>query len=211
MEDWIEHLLNEEKVTEKKAAILVAAVELISEKGYEKVSTAEIAKRAGVAEGTIFRHFKTKRHLLESIIIPTYMHVVAPMMMKALKEQVLVKEYTSFEKFIEVLVLDRFELVQKATPLIRILFQEMMMHEDIRKQMEALFLQYAFPSLEKIILHFQQKGEIEPLAPMVVFRIISTNVLGYFVPRFMLFADKEWKDEEELQVVIRTIVKALKR
>ena len=40
--------------TEKQRRILEAAVEVFAERGFAGTPTAEIAKRAGVAEGTIF-------------------------------------------------------------------------------------------------------------------------------------------------------------
>ena len=43
--------------------ILQAAFELISDKGFAGASTREIAKRAGVAEVTLFRHFTSKENL----------------------------------------------------------------------------------------------------------------------------------------------------
>jgi AcrR family transcriptional regulator len=44
--------------------IMNAARSLILEKGYENTVVAEIAERAGVAEGTIYRYFENKRELL---------------------------------------------------------------------------------------------------------------------------------------------------
>jgi AcrR family transcriptional regulator len=44
----------------RKEAILQAAIELFAEKGFEATPTSEVAKRAGVAEGTIFHHFRSK-------------------------------------------------------------------------------------------------------------------------------------------------------
>lgn len=52
---------DEEGLTEKQKKIIIAAIESFSEKGYAATSTSEIAKKAGVAEGTIFRHYKTKK------------------------------------------------------------------------------------------------------------------------------------------------------
>ena len=54
-------------MTEKQINILSAAIELFSEKGYEATATSEIAKKAKVAEGTIFRYYKTKKELLFAI------------------------------------------------------------------------------------------------------------------------------------------------
>jgi AcrR family transcriptional regulator len=50
-----------------RARILAAAEAVFAEKG-PSASTEEVAERAGVAIGTIFRHFPTKRDLLEAIM-----------------------------------------------------------------------------------------------------------------------------------------------
>ena len=67
--DWLEELIaatNTDKRNERQMRILEAAVDMFGEKGYASTSTSEIAKRAGVAEGTIFRYYKTKRFIISS-------------------------------------------------------------------------------------------------------------------------------------------------
>ncbi len=51
----------------RKEKILIAALELFANKGYERSSTQSIAKNAGVSEGLIFRHFGSKEGLLTAI------------------------------------------------------------------------------------------------------------------------------------------------
>jgi len=46
--------------------ILLAAIDLMAEKGYDGTTTKEIALAAGVNEVTLFRHFGTKEKLLEA-------------------------------------------------------------------------------------------------------------------------------------------------
>lgn len=46
--------------------ILLATIDLMSEKGYDSTTTKEIAQAAGVNEVTLFRHFGTKEKLLET-------------------------------------------------------------------------------------------------------------------------------------------------
>jgi AcrR family transcriptional regulator len=48
-------------------ALMQAASELLVELGFSETTTAAVAKRAGVAEGTIYRHFKSKEALAEAV------------------------------------------------------------------------------------------------------------------------------------------------
>jgi len=56
---------------DRREAILKGAKELFAKRGFYATTTAELAKRAGVAEGTIFHHFASKHgvfmHLLEEM------------------------------------------------------------------------------------------------------------------------------------------------
>jgi TetR/AcrR family transcriptional regulator, fatty acid metabolism regulator protein len=50
--------------SERSAEILAAARVVIAERGYEATSMLAIAQNAGVAEGTLYRFFKTKEELM---------------------------------------------------------------------------------------------------------------------------------------------------
>jgi len=55
-------------MTKKQEKILKAALELFAQEGFKATSTSKVAKRAGVSEGLIFRHYENKEGLLEAII-----------------------------------------------------------------------------------------------------------------------------------------------
>src|SRR3954469_15561966 len=44
--------------------LVVAAIDLFTEQGYDATTVAQIAQRAGVTKSTFFRHFPDKRELL---------------------------------------------------------------------------------------------------------------------------------------------------
>jgi AcrR family transcriptional regulator len=53
----------EKNKEETKQRILIAALKLFREKGFERATTKEISKKSGIAEGTLFNYFKTKEDL----------------------------------------------------------------------------------------------------------------------------------------------------
>ena len=58
--------------SEKYQRILDAAVEVIAERGYFSSPVSAIAKRAGVADGTIYLYFKSKDDVLRTAIDETF-------------------------------------------------------------------------------------------------------------------------------------------
>ena len=56
---------------EKEQKIMDASLKLFVEKGFHGTSTAEIARTAGVATGTLFHYFKTKEELINRLFLYT--------------------------------------------------------------------------------------------------------------------------------------------
>ena len=52
---------------DKRAAILRAATEVFARNGYFNAKVADVARAAGVADGTVYLYFKSKEELLHSI------------------------------------------------------------------------------------------------------------------------------------------------
>ncbi|MER5173943.1 TetR/AcrR family transcriptional regulator [Thioclava kandeliae] len=59
-----------------QASLLKAAEEAFVELGVD-VSVAEIARRAGVGKGTVFRHFATKEDLLAAVVVTRLQDLIA--------------------------------------------------------------------------------------------------------------------------------------
>lgn len=57
---------------QRTADIMVEAAAVFCEKGYAQASTAEIAARVGVVEGTLYRYFQTKRDLFIKVVEQFY-------------------------------------------------------------------------------------------------------------------------------------------
>ena len=106
---------SETKLTKKQIAILEAATELFAEKGYAGTSTSEIANKAEVAEGTIFKHFKSKKGLLLSIVSPMMVKLIAPMVKNDMNK-VLDQDFEHFQDFIRAMIENRKAFIKGLLP-----------------------------------------------------------------------------------------------
>lgn len=66
---------------QKEQEIIQAAIQVFSERGFEKSSVSQIADRAGIATGGIYNYFRNKEHLFEQC----YTHITA-VFTKGIKE-----------------------------------------------------------------------------------------------------------------------------
>lgn len=62
----------------KKLEIIEATITTIAQEGFDRGTTAKIAKLAGVGEGTIYRHFKNKDDLIHTAAIYTASLIFGP-------------------------------------------------------------------------------------------------------------------------------------
>lgn len=204
----IQQLFDEEKLTDKQKKILVAAIESFSEKGFSATSTSEIAKKAGVAEGTIFRHYKTKKDLLVSIVAPLMTQFVAPFVVNDFNK-VLDQQYDRVEDFLRATIENRRAVLIRLLPVVKIMLQEIPFHPELRQQFIDKIAKTIFNRVSQLIKSYQEKGQIIEMPPESVARLAITNILGYLFTRYVLFPENNWDDELETERVIQFIMHGL--
>jgi AcrR family transcriptional regulator len=68
-----------ERAAERRAAIVEAAMEEFVARGFAATRLDDIARRAGVAKGTIYLHFKDKESMFEELIRTAIVPLVGPL------------------------------------------------------------------------------------------------------------------------------------
>lgn len=211
LEQWIEELLKlneEQKMTRKQASIIEAAIEVFSEKGYAASSTSEIAQKAGVAEGTIFRHYRTKKDLLISIITPMMTKLIAPFVLRDFSK-VLDAPFVKYEDFVRALILNRLEFIKNNMKLLKILVQEIPFHPELQEQFKQHVARKVFERIEAIVKHFQDDGQILKLPTTTVIRLTASSIIGFIISRFFIVPEKDWDDEREIEITLQFIMHGL--
>lgn len=207
-EMMLQQLFEDEKFTDKQKKIILAAIDSFSEKGYAATSTSEIAKKAGVAEGTIFRHYKTKKDLLVSIVSPMMAKLIGPFIVNDFNK-VLDQQYDRVEDFLRATIENRKEVLIKLLPVLKILLQEIPFQPELREQFIDLIAKKIFDRVSTIIEGYQEKGQLIEMPPISLARLAITSVLGFLFTRYILFPNFDWDDELETERTVEFIMHGL--
>jgi len=194
-------------MTEKQISILSAAIELFSEKGYEATATSEIAKKAKVAEGTIFRYYKTKKELL--FAIPNALSKVSlfEIFLEDFNE-ILNADHNNFEDFLRKIIMNRKKFVSETAPILKVILQEVPFHPELRNKILNTVI---FPSAKNglsIIEKFKTKGQIVDIPSPTIINLIITSIFGYLFLHYIALPELP-KNEEDLEYLIHYILNGI--
>ncbi len=158
----------EEKIETTEDKIIQAAIEIFSQKGYNGTTTKEIAGKAGIAEGTIFRYFPKKQDLLHGILIKA-IEVMAPKIIgRGIAE--IFKEHSdrSDREVLITFMKNRLEIIQQHFAIIKVVLNEAQYHPDI----QALYIHKVLPPIKEIIDNFFiegiKKGRFQQYHPSIL-------------------------------------------
>ncbi|MBA4494829.1 TetR/AcrR family transcriptional regulator [Paenactinomyces guangxiensis] len=204
-EKWVRMIADEydldlgktNKETLKQKKILEAAIHIFAEKGFSGSSTSEIAERAGVAEATIFKHYRTKKGLLLRLVIPAIAKVASPWITRsALK---ILEQDKPFRERVEDVILDRVLLIETNWKKIKIILVESLFHPELREAIQTHVAKSVFPVMSEKIKQLQAEGELRrDLPDYVLLRSVISMAIGYLLARNVFpeqLAQSEEKDE----------------
>jgi AcrR family transcriptional regulator len=172
-------------MTEKQMRIVTAAIELFGEKGYASASTKEIARRAGVAEGTIFKHYATKKELLLSVSHLIIDHFILRFVNEGL-DDLMNRSYEKLEDFLSALLENRLTLIRDNVLLLKVVLQEALFQPELKAEFVRGFKETALPQgLEKLKI----ERMIVDLPIEDLFKMILTGFFGFVFLRYVLMPE----------------------
>ena len=196
------------KMSEKERKILDAAIAVIAEKGFSAASTSEIARQAGVAEGTIFRYFKTKKDILRGILMRLGNVIAELLVGYGLKKILLSDGREDLRSGIKRVLKDRMAMIDAVFPRLRIVITEAMYHEDIRQTLYDKIISRSVEVFEEYHREMVEKGLMKrEIDAVVAGRGILGNLVLFFVYRNLFGPMIQLDDyDRELDQVIDAIM-----
>jgi len=205
---WLKDIFNEtEKITEKQKLIIKAAIELFSKQGYAATSTREIAQKAGVAEGSIFKLFPTKKDIILWITKHIINTALFPLISSGIHE-LMEKQFDSREDFLSAFLENRLELIQEGVPLFKILIQEIPFQPEIRAMLLEQFKKLPLDMIAKKLISIEANSDFDETEIM---NLIISCISGFFLFRIMVFPEifPENKIKNDAAVLARFMSRGL--
>ncbi len=115
--------------TQTRTRILQAAQRLFAAKGFEGTTTRELAETAGVAEGTLFRHFANKKAILVEVATSGWVDILTDLLTE-------LSEMGSYKAIAQVMRRRMWNL-QKNADIMRVCFMEVQFHPDLRDRIQT--------------------------------------------------------------------------
>jgi len=207
----IEQTRLSKKQTDKQQKIIETAISLFAEKGYANTSTNEIAKAAGVAEGTIFRHYGTKDNLLLSVILP-FLKEALPGMAENVFKEVLKEETLHFEDFLKGLFKNRIKFVIENREIFQIIVKEILYSDSLRQEIAPFFMDSVIKRVNQAIEKFKERGDIKDIPTHKLLKLLMTTFGGFLVTNFVLIPSQEKMDiDQETENLVRFVMDGIRK
>ncbi len=93
--------------------------------------------------------------------------------------------------------------------MLKILIQEVPFQSELKKEIQQLVERELFSRFKKIIIHFQERGQIIEMPTSSVIRFTLSSIMGFILTRFLLLPEEKWDDEEEIEQTVQFILHGL--
>lgn len=184
------------QTADTREKILVAALEVFSSKGFHGTAVDEIAERAGLGKGTVYRHFHSKKGLFSELIRSK---------VAELEQRVsgAIDPKSDVLEIIETYLRIYFGFFDRNRDLYKVLIQE---QSDFGAEVKALYIGNILrkvPLLKRKIFQAVKTGHLKQMD----FHTVFYGVMGFIdgVMQKWLASDDDYSLVDEVPTVIETI------
>jgi AcrR family transcriptional regulator len=192
--DPIQELL----VTARRNQILDAATTVFAEKGFHRATIKDIARAAGIADGTIYTYFSSKTEVLLGILNRLNESTEREMQFALGSEQ-------DVRAFFKAYVRQRISLIWPNAEVFRAVLPEMLVNAELRDLYYQQVLVPTFRVAEHYFLAQMEEGQLRNVDVPLAVRAIAGTVFGLLMTQLLgdeLIAAR-W---EELPEVLTTLM-----
>lgn len=170
--------------TQTRTKILQAAQKLFARKGFDGTTTKDLARKAGVAEGTIFRHFPNKKAILIELATEGWVDILTDLLTE-------LSEMASYQAVAQVMRRRMLNMNQNVD-LMRICFFEAQFHPELRDRIQSEVIAKMTDVAEAFVETAMEKGVYRKMNSQIVARVfVGMFAIAGFSQDTMLEGDAD--------------------
>uniref|UniRef100_UPI000D1FBC3B TetR family transcriptional regulator n=2 Tax=Cyanothece sp. BG0011 TaxID=2082950 RepID=UPI000D1FBC3B len=151
-----------------RSRILKAALRLFAAKGYDGTTTKDLAKKAKVAEGTLFRYFPNKKAILIEVATQGWIEILTDLLTE-------LSEMGNYKAVAQVMR-RRVLRMQENKDLLQVCFIEAQFHQELREKIQSEVIIKMTDVAEAFFETAMEKGIYRRMNPKIVAQVF----LGMF-------------------------------
>ncbi|MGK7922471.1 MAG: TetR/AcrR family transcriptional regulator [Trichodesmium sp.] len=151
-----------------KTKILKAAEKLFAKYGYDGTKTRDLAEKAGVAEGTLFRHFSNKKAILIELATAGWIDILTDLLTE-------LSEMSNYKAVAQVMRRRMLNMSHNAD-IMKICFFEAQFHPELRDKIQSEVIAKMTDVAEAFFATAMERGVYRQMNPKLVARVF----LGMF-------------------------------
>ncbi|MGD9116122.1 MAG: TetR/AcrR family transcriptional regulator [Dehalococcoidia bacterium] len=170
------------KKSDRREQILKAALDIFSRKGYAAATMPEIARAAGVAAGTIYIYYPSKRELFVAVI----KNLVISTPLLNLIEKLPDDRNNDIDTTVRRILQDRFDLSRhQAFARMPSLMGEVQRDPELKAIWNEKFLQPFMTQMDGIFRMMMASGKVRSMEPAVITRAVGGLIIGFLILKIM--------------------------
>jgi len=166
-------------IEKRREEILKAALDLFMEKGYGVATMPDIAKKAGVAAGTLYLYYPSKRELFVAVVKN---FIVSASLIDLLTEM----PKDDFPTVLKSIVKNRFDMVKNPDfSRVPLIMSEVQRDPELKKLWLKDFLQPIMQQIEIPVRMMGATKKFREYQPEVLVRVIGGMFMGFMLLRIV--------------------------
>ncbi|MCL7488639.1 MAG: TetR/AcrR family transcriptional regulator [Desulfobulbaceae bacterium] len=187
--------IREQKKKQTREAILAAALQLFTRKGYENTSIDELARRAGIGKGTIYSYFQSKSQIFLAFCEEQLEYVYNELAVKSDSRTSLIDQLLT-------LFMGEFRFINRNKEFGRILMRETVFPKDLTgarsRELDNKYIDLLMPLLKEA----QKRGELRTDIEYILvvghfYALYIMAVSGWYMGRLLT--------EEDVYMVLESL------
>jgi AcrR family transcriptional regulator len=184
---------------ERRQQIVQAAVEVFSARGYGEATIREIARRAGLAEGTVYLYFRSKRDLLFAAWESVAVSKVLPFVRRAEAAAP-----GTEEDLLAAVFRDQFQTLRRYGAFFRLVMHRADVDPAFRRRVRARVREF-LDEILGVVERGVRRGALAELNPEVVVRALGALIQGLVL--FDRYDPKPLFDRYPVEEVAREVAR----